>query len=86
MSRNRVQQSRSALSWRSTARGLLAGAALVLAVGGLVGPVGSASAATASSTDVTCPVSSTSSTSTSTSTSALFACSPVRTSLGVRWQ
>jgi hypothetical protein len=82
MSRSRVQRWRPALSWRSsTGRGLLTGAAVVLALSGLVGPAGAASVATLSATGVNCTVYAAAGNS-----AVISACTPARTSLGVRWQ
>jgi hypothetical protein len=79
MSRRRVQP----LSSRpKTARGRLTGAALLLTIGALIGPVGSAGAATVSAAGTVCPVP----TSSSASAQAGSLTCGGHISLGVRWQ
>jgi hypothetical protein len=94
MARSRVHRSRRPLSWWSrTAHGLLPAAVLVVAAGGLIGPVAGASAATAATAGSSCvslttsaSVSASVSVSTTASAQAICGTTPIHTNLGVRWQ
>jgi hypothetical protein len=87
MSRSRVHRSHPPLSWWSrTARGLLPAAALVVAAGGLVGPVGGASAAVPTAGTCVLTASASATASATVSAQAMCGTTPIHTTLGVRWQ